>query len=147
MNARCFDEPQVRRIVLGEVVIELLTKPSKVDLARTFWPRLVWERRDRVESELICRDGSIAHLPMLDFHVFKSPANQYIVEAVARRLFPDGSILLDSGESYHAYGTRLVTDCCDHAQMFFTLRRAPSCRECTLIPLSDVLRAIRSLCR
>jgi hypothetical protein len=60
-------------------------------------------------SEVVCRDGSIGHLPMLDFHAFKSPANQLLVEAAATRLFPDGSILLDSGESYHAYGTRIIS--------------------------------------
>jgi hypothetical protein len=60
-------------------------------------------------SEVVCGDGSMGHLPMLDFHAFKSPANQLLVEAAAIRLFPDGSILLDSGESYHAYGTRIVS--------------------------------------
>jgi hypothetical protein len=60
-------------------------------------------------SEVVCHDGSLGHLPMLDFHAFKSPANQLLVEAAATRLFPDGSILLDSGESYHAYGTRIIS--------------------------------------
>jgi len=60
-------------------------------------------------SEVVCRDGSLGHLPMIDFHAFKSPENQHIVEAVAERLFPEGSILMDSGESYHAYGTRILS--------------------------------------
>lgn len=33
-----------------------------------------------------------------------------IVEAVAERLFEGGSILLESGESYHAYGARLMSE-------------------------------------
>ncbi len=60
-------------------------------------------------SEVVCRDGSLGHLPMIDFHASKSAANQHIAEAVARRLFPNGSILMDSGESYHAYGTQLIS--------------------------------------
>ncbi len=60
-------------------------------------------------SELTRCDGSTGHLPMIDFHAFKSPANQRLVEAVAEKLFPDGSILMDSGESYHAYGTRVLS--------------------------------------
>ncbi len=62
-------------------------------------------------SEVRCRDGSLRHLPMVDFHAFKSAPNQRIVEAVAQRLFPEGAILLDSGESYHAYGTQLRSEC------------------------------------
>jgi hypothetical protein len=61
-------------------------------------------------SEVVCRDGSLRHLPMADFHAFKSAPNQRIVEAVAERLFPNGAILLESGESYHAYGTELLSE-------------------------------------
>src|SRR5579872_5436976 len=59
-------------------------------------------------SEVVRRDGSLAHLPMLDFHLFKSASNLEVVKAVAERLFPGGAILLDSGESYHAYGMKLI---------------------------------------
>ena len=60
-------------------------------------------------SEVVCRDGSLRHLPMVDFHAFKSPENQQIVRAVTERLFPEGAILMDSGESYHAYGTQIIS--------------------------------------
>lgn len=60
-------------------------------------------------SEVVCRDGSLRHLPMVDFHSCSSARNQQIVEAVSERLFPQGAILLDSGESYHAYGSQLVS--------------------------------------
>lgn len=59
-------------------------------------------------SQVVRTDGSPGHLPMLDFHARKSTSNQRIVEAVAQRLFPHGSILIDSGESYHAYGKQLI---------------------------------------
>ena len=61
-------------------------------------------------SEVRCNDGLKRHLPMLDFHAFTSAASQRIVEAVAERLLPHGAIILESGESYHAYGVQLVSD-------------------------------------
>jgi hypothetical protein len=61
-------------------------------------------------SEMLCSDGSKRHLPMIDFHAASSNPNQRVVRAVAERLFPEGALLLESGESYHAYGTRLVSE-------------------------------------
>jgi len=61
-------------------------------------------------SEMRCRDGSRRHVPMIDFHAACSAPNQRVVTAVAERLFPEGAVLLESGESYHAYGTRLLSE-------------------------------------
>jgi hypothetical protein len=61
-------------------------------------------------SEMRCREGSLLHLPMLDFHAFLSDSNRPLVEAIAKRLFPGGAVLLESGESYHAYGTQLLPE-------------------------------------
>jgi hypothetical protein len=61
-------------------------------------------------SEVVCRDGSLRHLPMADFHMFKSAPNQRVVEVVAQRLFPRGGVLLESGESYHGYGAELLSE-------------------------------------
>jgi len=61
-------------------------------------------------SEVICDDGSSRHLPMIDFHASASIPNLVIVEAVAKKLFPRGAILLESGESYHAYGKELLSE-------------------------------------
>jgi hypothetical protein len=61
-------------------------------------------------SEMRCRDGSKRHLPMIDFHAARSVPNERVVTAVAKRLFPEGAILLESGESYHAYSTKLVSE-------------------------------------
>jgi len=63
-----------------------------------------------VLSEVLCRDGLVRHLPMVDFHALKSPENRRIVEAVSERLLPGRVILMDSGESYHAYGTQLLSE-------------------------------------
>ena len=57
-------------------------------------------------SEVVLRDGSLGHIPMLDFHSPKSVGNQWIVEAAAKKLLPEGAIIVESGESYHAYGSR-----------------------------------------
>lgn len=61
-------------------------------------------------SEMRCRDGSTCHLPMVDFHSASSAVNQQVVTGVVERLFPEGCFLLESGESYHAYGTRLMSE-------------------------------------
>lgn len=62
-------------------------------------------------SEMRCSDGSSLHLPMLDFHALSAvPKQRFVVEAVVKRLFPEGAILLESGESYHAYGTQLLSE-------------------------------------
>jgi hypothetical protein len=61
-------------------------------------------------SEMRRHDGSICHLPMIDFGAASSVPNLRVVEAVAERLFPEGSVLLASGESYHAYGTQPLSD-------------------------------------
>jgi hypothetical protein len=61
-------------------------------------------------SEVRCRGGSTQHIPMIDFHIACSTPNQLVVTAVAERLFPEGAVLLASGESYHAYGTRLLSE-------------------------------------
>jgi hypothetical protein len=61
-------------------------------------------------SEVRCRDGSLRHLPMLDFHAFASDSNRLLIEAIVKRLFPEGAVLLESGESYHAYGAQLLPE-------------------------------------
>jgi hypothetical protein len=61
-------------------------------------------------SEVVCCGGLLRHLPMVDFHASKSDPNRRIVTAVAERIFPRGAILLESGESYHAYGTELLSE-------------------------------------
>lgn len=61
-------------------------------------------------SQMRCRDGSSRHLPMVDFHSASSAVNQQVVKGVVERLFPEGCFLLESGESYHAYGSRLLSE-------------------------------------
>jgi hypothetical protein len=76
-------------------------------------------------SEVRCRDGSRRHVPMIDFHAACSAPNQRVVTAVAERLFPEGAVLLESGESYHAYGTRLLSGTEFHSFLGRALLFAP----------------------
>jgi hypothetical protein len=46
--------------------------------------------------------GTVLHLNLLDFHCDISDANTRIASRVCRELMPQGFLLLDSGDSYHA---------------------------------------------
>lgn len=54
-------------------------------------------------------DGSILHIPMIDFHIGKSKINEDIVCTVCKSLIPDGGYIIDSGNSYHFIGKGLIT--------------------------------------
>jgi hypothetical protein len=84
-----------RREVLNGTLGQLCSKEAEDMLA--------------VTSRVYLSDGSLMHIPMVDFHCPKSEASLDVVRSVAQRLFPSGSLLLDSGQSYHAYGRNLVT--------------------------------------
>ena len=60
-------------------------------------------------SEVVLDDRSVMHIPMLDFRFSPSPANQRLIVAIlgALRILP--GYLLESGNSYHFYGVRLMT--------------------------------------
>jgi hypothetical protein len=62
-----------------------------------------------ITSEVTFTDGSIGHLPMMDFHCPSSPDNLRLVMEVCRRVFSAGAFILESGESYHSYGKGTVT--------------------------------------
>ncbi len=50
------------------------------------------------------------HLAMMDFHCSITMENTEIVASICRRLMPEGFLLLDSGDSYHACGIVLLTE-------------------------------------
>lgn len=64
-------------------------------------------KRLAVNSRVKMKDGSIKHLPMLDFHISVSDINQKIVSDVCSHLKLNG-YLLNSGESYHYIGIEPV---------------------------------------
>lgn len=60
-----------------------------------------------ITSRVSTSDGD-RHMPFLDFKIESSPRNEPVARAIAARL--GGGILLDSGKSYHLYGTELLDD-------------------------------------
>lgn len=66
-------------------------------------------RETCIVSEVIMSDGSLRHLPMMDFHSPPTEAGRLAATAVCKRIFPNGALLLESGESFHAYGLKLMT--------------------------------------
>ena len=60
------------------------------------------------------------HLGFLDFHCDVADANKHIVHSVCRILLPQGFLILDSGDSYHATSLYLMSN----EQRIFTLGKA-----------------------
>jgi len=61
-------------------------------------------------SEVELKSGDYKHFVFLDFHCEVSLYNNKLVSKICNRLFPKGYILLDSGDSYHAWSACLVTN-------------------------------------
>jgi len=62
-----------------------------------------------MSSSLKLADGSIRHLPMLDFHCPASSENLSLVGEVVRKLAVGNGFVLKSNKSYHFYGRELLT--------------------------------------
>ena len=60
-----------------------------------------------IASSVRCRDGKIGHIPMVDFHSKASAHSERVVREVCRRL--GGGFIVCSGNSYHFYGTELIS--------------------------------------
>lgn len=62
-----------------------------------------------IVSEISMADGTIQHLPMIDFHCAPTLAGRLAATGVCKRIFPKGALLAKSGESFHAYGLELIS--------------------------------------
>lgn len=62
-----------------------------------------------MSSSLKLTDGSIRHLPMLDFHCPATPENLSLVGEVIKRLAIGDGFILESNKSYHFYGWKLLS--------------------------------------
>lgn len=82
-------------VLAGEVQRQCARLPAGPQLAAT--------------SEVRDGHGSEFHIPLLDMHCSQSAANLELVERIARRLMPEGSLVLESDKSYHLYGRSLLT--------------------------------------
>ena len=83
----------------SDVIAGALIKTSEA----TMQPRVA------VLSKVILHDGSLGHIPILDFHCYTSSHSLAIVRAVCERLFDRGGFVLESGESYHGIGVGVLT--------------------------------------
>lgn len=67
------------------------------------------ERNVGLSSRLDLEGGRVAHLALLDFRCDVSPENTRLLGIVCSHLFGGGFMLIDSGDSYHACGLRLLS--------------------------------------
>ncbi len=63
-----------------------------------------------VSSKVKLSSGATAHIPMMDFRCSRSPMNATIVKKALGAMGEKKGILLDSGRSYHFYGSRLLSE-------------------------------------
>ena len=61
-----------------------------------------------LNSQVVLQDGSISHLPLMDFDIEVSEASQRIVTEVLFALDIKTGYLLDSGSSYHFIGNETM---------------------------------------
>jgi hypothetical protein len=61
-----------------------------------------------LSSKVQCSDSTFKHVPMLDFHCQASKGNDGLVASVAKALGTAG-YMAHSGQSYHFYGTELLS--------------------------------------
>ncbi|MGY3479379.1 primase 1D-like protein [Bradyrhizobium ottawaense] len=62
-----------------------------------------------ISSRLTLKDGSVRHLPMLDFHCIDSSEHEPLIKSVLAEI-GIGGYLVASGRSYHFYGNTLVDE-------------------------------------
>ena len=60
-------------------------------------------------SHVALRDGTEAHIPMMDFRCNPSPQNSLIVKKALTAMGEHSGVLINSGRSYHFYGLRLLS--------------------------------------
>ena len=58
-------------------------------------------------SLVLVNDGSVRHIPMMDFACNVNPQHASVVGQIAERIFGREFVLFESGSSYHAYGMKL----------------------------------------
>lgn len=56
------------------------------------------------------QDGSLGHIPMMDFHCPPNACHLQLIQAALARLGQRKGAILESGRSYHYYGFQVLTD-------------------------------------
>lgn len=67
-------------------------------------------RRWAINSKVVMTDGSIRHIPMIDFHIPASQQNLYVISDVCDVLGLKDGFILESGASYHYIGKNMMTE-------------------------------------
>ncbi len=87
-------------------------KAKKLDIGK--WP----DEKKRIStlkancavlSEVVTAKGKKMHIPMLDFHCPNNKFNEKLACEVIRNIYTGKGYLLESGDSYHFYGEKLLT--------------------------------------
>lgn len=60
-------------------------------------------------SRVKLRNGQFSHIPMIDFRCRTSEANAKAIKMLLTKINERTGILVESGKSYHLYGTRLLS--------------------------------------
>ena len=81
---------------------------DEVNLERLMSIKLQKEEVLCITSKFEC-GGKILHLPMLDFECTICPENQKMISDFIKRILGHG-IILESGQSYHVYGQKLINE-------------------------------------
>jgi len=61
-------------------------------------------------SDVKLKDGTRLQIPMMDFSIAPSDANQELLLSTLRKAGHERGILVNSGNSYHFYGSALITE-------------------------------------
>lgn len=83
---------------------------DRKEIERGFSLDKVDSRRWAVNSKVFLKDGSVRHIPMIDFHIPVSDNNLNVVMDVCDVLGLTNGYLLISGVSYHYIGKQLLTE-------------------------------------
>jgi len=108
------------RQMIGETAIES-QREDAADisvLAESFDNKWLDETIYRLPSHLalaICstcmlEDGTVAHLPMMDFRSAAKSTSANFIEGLLKAMGQEHGFILNSGNSYHFYGTRLLSE-------------------------------------
>lgn len=109
MISSLINNPNFSEIILNEVGKHNVNQREKY-IAKEEFKYLDFESPNiAINSKVKMQNNIIRHFPMLDFRIEKSELNQRIVESVCRELVDFPGYIIDSGNSYHFIGTKLLT--------------------------------------
>ena len=87
-------------------------------LPRTALGPELWERLFKLPTNFVLaasskvqlKDGNVAHLPMIDFKCAPTERNIELAKKAFVKIGQTDGVLLNSGNSFHYYGERLMTE-------------------------------------